>query len=167
MNTTSSFKREDAAIRVRLYALADEAFVLGLAPRLLVGTAPWRNPEQMLVAVQRWLADSIKQHGMQAALFIAEDEQGERLGVASVAHEQHFTGEGQAYIGELATNEAAEGRGVGRALVEACEQWARKQGYAFLALHTGAANERARGFYHHLGFQEEDVKLVKPLSDAS
>ncbi|HYU72658.1 MAG TPA: GNAT family N-acetyltransferase [Ktedonobacteraceae bacterium] len=163
----TSFTREDAPIRVRPYVPADEAFVFGLAPRLLVGIAPWRNPERMLVAVQRWLEDSMKQHGTQTALFIAEDERGERLGVASVSHEHHFTGEEEAYIGELATNDAAEGRGVGRILVAACEQWAREHGYAFLTLHTGAANERARGFYRHLGFQEEDVKLVKPLSDAS
>ncbi len=52
---------------------------------------------------------------------------------------------------------------MGQALVAACEQWAREQGYAFLSLETGAANTRAIGFYHHLGFQEEDVRLVKVL----
>jgi GNAT superfamily N-acetyltransferase len=56
-----------------------------------------------------------------------------------------------------------EGHGVGQALVAACEQWAREQGYPFLVLATGAANTRARGFYQHLGFLEEDVKLVKQL----
>lgn len=167
MNTSSSFTREDAAVRVRPYVAADAQFVLSLAPRLLIGIAPWRDPERMLVAVQNWLADSIKQHGAQTMLFIAEDEMGERLGIASVARQQNFTGEEQAYIGELATTDAAEGRGAGRVLVEACEHWAREQGLPFLVLHTGAANGRARGFYQHLGFREEDVKLVKPLSDAS
>jgi hypothetical protein len=32
-----------------------------------------------------------------------------------------------------------------------------------LALRTGAANERALGFYHPLGFRDEDVKLIKLL----
>ena len=53
-----------------------------------------------------------------------EDEQGERLGFATVSHNTHFTGQPQAYIGELAANENAEGLGVGTALIEACEQWA-------------------------------------------
>ncbi len=96
-------------------------------------------------------------------IFVAEDEQGERLGCVSVSHDQHFTGEGQAYIGELAVSEDAEGQKVGQALVVACEQWAREQGYPFLVLATGTANTHARGFYQHLGFLEEDVKLVKLL----
>jgi hypothetical protein len=30
-------------------------------------------------------------------------------------------------------------------------------------LSTGAANLRALGFFHHLGFRDEDVKLIKLL----
>jgi GNAT superfamily N-acetyltransferase len=69
----------------------------------------------------------------------------------------------QAYIGELATSETVEGRGVGTALVKACEQWAREQGYMLLTLTTGIANARALSFYHHLGFLDEDVTLTKLL----
>lgn len=36
---------------------------------------------------------------------------------------------------------------------------------SFLVLATDAANTRAREFYHHLGFLEEDVTLVKLLKD--
>ena len=96
-------------------------------------------------------------------VFVAEDEQGERLGFATVAHDSHFTGERQAYVGELATSETAEGRGVGKALIQACEQWACEQGYRILSLTTGAANQRALGFYRHLGYLGEDVKLIKRL----
>jgi predicted N-acetyltransferase YhbS len=53
-------------------------------------------------------------------VLIAEDEKGERLGFATVSHSTHFTGQSQAYIGELASSEKVEGRGVGSALVEAC-----------------------------------------------
>lgn len=98
-------------------------------------------------------------------VFIAENDHGERLGFATLSHETHFTGEHQAYINELATSDVAEGRGVGTALIQACEQWAREQGYRILALSTGAANGRALGFYRHLGFRDEDVKLVKLLAD--
>jgi len=66
----------------------------------------------------------------------------------------------------LATSAASEGRGVGTALIAACEQWARDQGYRILSLSTGAANARALGFYRHLGFHEEDVKLVKLLTES-
>jgi ribosomal protein S18 acetylase RimI-like enzyme len=102
--------------------------------------------------------------GVEAAVFVAEDESGERLGFAAVEENQHFTGEMQAYIEELAVREEAEGRGVGSALVEACEQWARQHEFTLLVLDTSSANKRARALYGRLGFTEESVKLTKPLS---
>lgn len=150
-------------IRVRRYVPTDQEFVLGLAPRLAIGIPPWRDPQKMTVTAQGWIAGSIEEHGKKTMVFVAESEQGERLGFATVSHSTHFTGEGQAYIGELATSEEAEGRGVGKALAQACEQWAREQGYRILSLATGAANERALGFYRHMGYLNEDVTLVKLL----
>ena len=150
-------------IRVRSYVSADREFVLSLAPRLDIGIAPWRDPQKMIVTAGDWITGSIEQHGQKTMVFVAEDELGERRGFATVSHNTHFTGEGQAYIGELATSEAAEGRGVGKALAQACEQWARDQGYRILSLATGAANERALGFYRHMGYLDEDVTLVKLL----
>lgn len=150
-------------IRVRPYVIADREFILGLAPRLAIGIPPWRDPQKMIVTAQGWITESIEQDGTKSWVFVAEDELGERLGFATVSHNTHFTGEGQAYIGELVMNEAAEGRGVGKALAQACEQWARDQGYRILSLATGAANERALGFYRHMGYQDEDVTLVKLL----
>jgi ribosomal protein S18 acetylase RimI-like enzyme len=124
---------------------------------------PWRDPQLWLTAFQNWITASIDQQGQEAMVFIAEDDQGHRLGFVTLSHNTHFTGERQAYINELATSEEAEGHGVGSALIQACEQWAREQGYRILTLSTGAANLRALGFYHHLGFRDEDVKLVKLL----
>ncbi|MCI0580377.1 MAG: GNAT family N-acetyltransferase [Chloroflexi bacterium] len=148
---------------VRPYLPADREFVLGLARRLAIGRPPWRDRQLWLAAVQGWIRGSIEQHGRKTMVFVAEDEQGARLGFATVSHSSHFTGAGQAYMGELVTSESAEGEGVGKALVRACEQWAREQGYQILSVTTGAANERALGFYHHLGYLDEDVKLVKLL----
>jgi len=152
-----------SVLRVRQYVPADREFVLSLAPRLAIGIPPWRDPQKMIATVQGWITESIKQHGNKTMVIVAEDEHGERLGFATVSHDTHFTGEGQAYIGELAISEETEGRGVGKALAQACEQWAREQGYRILSLATGAANERALGFYRHMGYLDEDIKLVKLL----
>lgn len=150
-------------IQVRQYLPDDYQFVLSLAPRLTIGMAPWRDPALCLAAVQSWITGSIEQHGQQTTVFIAEDQDGQRLGFATVTHQNHFTGERQAYIGELATSAAAEGQGAGKALVQACEAWACEQGCRVLALATGAANTRALGFYHALGYRDEDITLVKIL----
>ncbi len=148
-------------IRVRPYASSDREFVLSLAPRLAIGIPPWRDRQKMIETAQGWITESIKQHGIKTMVFVATDQQGNRLGFVTVSHSTHFTGVGQAYIGELVTDEAAEGQGVGKVLTQACEQWAREQGYSILSLTTGAANERALGFYRHMDYQDEDVTLIK------
>src|SRR6266700_3792844 len=86
----------ETGISVRPFVPADEEFVLSLAPRLVIGIASWRSQEAMLETTQRWLAGSIQRHGDDGVVFIAEDERGERLGVATVWHGSHFTGEPQA-----------------------------------------------------------------------
>lgn len=150
-------------LRVRPYVPEDRTFIPNLAPRLAIGRQPWRDLILWLATVEEWLTGSINQHGQKTMVLIAEEEQGERLGFATVSHSAHFTGQPQAYIGELATVETAEGRGAGTVLVRACEEWARQQGYALLAVSTGAANTRALKFYRYLGFQDEDVTLTRLL----
>lgn len=150
-------------VNVRPYNPTDRAFVLSLAPRLAIGMQAWRDLGLWLKTVEGWLTESIDRHNQKTMVLIAEDEKGERLGFATVSHSTHFTGQRQAYIGELTTSEAFEGRGVGTALVEVCEQWAREQGYDLLTLTTGAANIRALSFYHHHGFNDEDITLTKLL----
>ena len=54
-------------------------------------------------------------------------------------------------------------RGVGRALIQEVEAWARESGYRFLTLNVFARNLEARRFYEHNGFIEDTVKYLKPL----
>lgn len=169
MNTSSQDRQwENTRISVRPYAPDDQEFVMGLAPRLLIGAAPWINPERMLGAVRQWIVESIARCGSEEAeVFVAEDSHQNLLGFASVARNRHFTGELQAYIGELAVEETQEGRGAGTALVSACEQWARTKGCAQVVLETGFANQHGRRFYERLGFREESVKLVRRIPSAA
>jgi ribosomal protein S18 acetylase RimI-like enzyme len=150
-------------VHVRSYTSTDRSFIFGLAPRLAIGKQTWREPALWLKTVKEWLTESIAQHNQKTVILIAENEQGERLGFATVSHSVHFTGQRQAYIGELVTSEAAEGQGVGTALVKTCEQWAREQGYGIITLTTGAGNTRALKFYDSLDFRNEDITLTKFL----
>jgi GNAT superfamily N-acetyltransferase len=150
-------------LQIRPYLPSDRAFILSLAPRLVFGRQAWRDEQLWLTATESWLTRSIDQHNQKTQVLIAQDEEGQQLGFATVWRSTHFTGQPQANIGKLATSESAEGRGVGTALVEACAQWAREQGYTLLTLSTGAANTRALRLYHHLGFRDEDVTLTKLL----
>jgi len=42
-------------IHVRPYVSDDRTFVLSLAPRLLIGMPPWRDPQLWLSAFQNWI----------------------------------------------------------------------------------------------------------------
>jgi ribosomal protein S18 acetylase RimI-like enzyme len=74
-----------------------------------------------------------------------------------------FFGNRHAHISVVATTEAAEGSGVGRALLEYAEAWSRQRGYSLLTLNVFAANDRARRFYERAGLTAEMLRYVKPL----
>ena len=150
-------------LHVRSCVSDDRSFILSLAPRLAIGKQSWRDVALWIKTVEEWLTESMNQHNQKTMVLIAENDQGEPLGFATVSHSTHFTGQRQAYLGELAISEKFEGQGAGSALVEACEQWAREQGYAIITLTTGAKNTRALQFYDHRGFQSEEVTLTKLL----
>ncbi|SEM16222.1 GNAT family N-acetyltransferase [Streptacidiphilus jiangxiensis] len=139
----------------------DRAAVLALAPRLTEGVAPWRDQEAALRTARGWLSGSLDD----GAMFVAEGA-GEVLGVVSVAVQTHWTGDRDAYIGELAVAPVAARRGIGRALVAIVRSWAVQRGLANVTLQTGAANDSARAFYAALGFAEEEVRLTLPLAAA-
>ena len=149
--------------RVRPYGAADREAVLCLASRLAVGIAPWRDPDAMRRAARSWVEGSIERIGPDAAVLVAEDPTGECAGFISVARETHFTGDAQAYVGELSVREEREGQGIGGAVMEPVEEWARHGGLELVVLHTGAANERGRRFYERLGYVVEIVMLTKVL----
>ncbi|MFY9778351.1 MAG: GNAT family N-acetyltransferase, partial [Trebonia sp.] len=141
---------------------ADKEAIFALAPRLAEGVAPWRDQNEARAAGRRWLADSLAAAAGDGTVFVAAD--GNAIaGVISVRPSRHFTGERDAYIGELAVAEHAARRGIGSALVEAAEGWAREHGLVNLTLHTGALNTGARAFYAALGFAEEEVRLTRAV----
>jgi GNAT superfamily N-acetyltransferase len=158
---------DEPSIRVRHTMAADTTGVLALASRLGEGIAPWRDQAAALAAARRWLADSLAAAARgDGAVLVAVD--GETvLGVLSIRMNQHFTGELDGYIGELAVAKHASRRGVGTALIEAADGWARDHGLENLTLHTGAFNDTARAFYAALGFAEEEVRLTRPVADTA
>jgi GNAT superfamily N-acetyltransferase len=154
-------------IVVRPFEPGDRAAVLVLSQRLTIGVAVWRDQERVSEAAHGWVEASLAtadkpDHAVFVA--VAGGSDGEVVGFVSVGESKHFTGQVDGYVGELVTAAAAEGRGVGRALMAAAEDWARQRGLSNLTLETGAANGRARNFYANLGYLEEEVRLTRRLS---
>jgi GNAT superfamily N-acetyltransferase len=64
-----------------------------------------------------------------------------------------------AWVEEIFVRGDLRGRGIGRALMTAFEQWARGRGCALVAL----ATRRAAPFYHALGYEDSAAYLRKIL----
>jgi ribosomal protein S18 acetylase RimI-like enzyme len=149
-------------LAIRSVRAADQEQVLALAPRLTEGVAQWRDQDAVAQAARAWLTGSMAKDDPElAATYVAVDRASDRIvGVVSVSRSRHFSGEEDAYIGELAVAKDAARTGVGRQLMAAAAGWAEEHGLRCLTLHTGAANATARAFYEALGFREEDIRLT-------
>jgi len=94
-----------------------------------------------------------------AVLLLAVDGQ-ERLGyLLGFQHLTFYANGPVAWVEEVAVHRPYRGRGIGRDLMSAFEQWAGRQGCALIAL----ATRRAAPFYRALGYEESAVYFRKML----
>jgi ribosomal protein S18 acetylase RimI-like enzyme len=152
-----------AAIQIRPFQAADRDGVMALAPRLTEWVSGWREPDAVLAAVRGWVSGSADQAGDDDHAFYVAVAGEQIVGLVTACEQAHFSGQVDAYVGELVVAPTWEGRGVGRRLMRAVEGWAAGRGLTFITLHTGADNEPARSLYTSLGFTLEAVSLTKPV----
>jgi len=151
-------------VTIRRAAPEDREWILGQAPRLHdFGPPPYRPREVMDRAVVASI-DGALSGAPGAEVLVAAGAGDERLGFVHLhAATDFFTGEPHGHVSDIVVAPAAQGRGVGQALMAAAEAWARGRGYRLLSLHVFDGNARARAFYARLGYQPDIRKLVKPL----
>jgi len=156
-------------VRIRAAGTADLPFVLSLAPRLAeLGLPPWRTAAHVVEAERRALSRALAGGSPDGPVLLAEDADRSPLGFAYLETQtDYFTGRAHAHVAVLAVADGAQGRGVGRALLDAAEAWARRRGDPFITLNVFAQNTRARTVYERLGYGPETLRYVKPLEDAA
>jgi len=71
-----------------------------------------------------------------------------------------------AYVSDIVVREHCRGQGVGRALLIAAENYARRQGASILRLGVLAGNQDARGLYESCGYGEREILLEKRLDES-
>lgn len=151
------------AVTIRRYEPKDRAAVIDLSSRLAIGVAAWRDPAKVLRAARSWIEVSLASaRDDNRAVLVAEVDD-RVVGIVTLGERTHFTADVDGYVGELVTAEDIEGRGVGRALLTAAEDWARQRGRTHLTLETGAQNTRALSFYRRSGYADEDLRLTKRI----
>jgi GNAT superfamily N-acetyltransferase len=150
--------------QIRPFSEDDRRFLIEIVGRLVPErTASPREPG----AIARFLneqASGKRPYAEGTELFIAVDEAGQRLGLLGIRQdEDYFSGHPRAYVELLAVVEAATGQGIGRALMNFAERWARERRCHEVALDAFADNDGALAFYAQVGFQPDHIRLSKPL----
>ena len=131
---------------MKIHPLPDELHEAAIALWHETGlTRPWNDPAADL---RRALA------GPDSTVLGATD--GETLvATAMVGHDGH-----RGWVYYLAVDPAVQGRGLGRRMMSACEEWVVAQRIPKLQLMVRAGNTAAVGFYQKLGYTDAEVLVL-------
>jgi len=156
----------ESGVRIRAAGDQDIGFMFALAPRLAeVAELSWHDAEDLIAFQHRYMRAAFARPKSETVTLIAETASGEQLGyVHAEASTDLVTLEPCGYVTVLALTKEAEGQGIAGRLMGGVEDWARGQGFRLLGLDVFANNRRARAFYQRLGYQEDSLRLTKPLS---
>jgi GNAT superfamily N-acetyltransferase len=106
-----------------------------------------------------------KKHGR---IHIAEKADGTILGWAAAYEDEnevfvHSEERTFGYIADVYVIEDARGQGIGKALITACEEWARERGLKVMMIGVLARNPRAHAVYRGAGFADYAILQRKYL----
>lgn len=152
-------------VSIRPAAEDDGPRILALADRLAAFGPTTRGAVEIADRERRALAEALARPQPGSALVVAVES---RLGVVGVVllerRRDYFTSEAHGHVAILAVAPEAEGRGVGRALLDAVEEWGRAQRFRRLTLTVFVENQRAKALYARLGWRAELETHYKLLS---
>ncbi|WP_266159795.1 GNAT family N-acetyltransferase [Dyella silvatica] len=143
----------------------DDDFILGLVPRFVNFTLPpWRKRHECIEGIRNDLSRHLEDQPVNSFLFVAESDEGKPVGFIHLQKTQdYFTGYNNCHISDLAVTPTYEGQGVGRALLEHAETWAREHRCQLVTLAVFPGNERARALYEASGYGADLLRLAKPV----
>lgn len=93
--------------------------------------------------------------GDSSTVLVAEDGLRAIIGAVMVGHDGH-----RGWLYYVAAAPALRGRGIGRAMVDAGEDWLRARDVAKVQLIVRPTNTAVIGFYEHLGFEDMPRTLM-------
>jgi GNAT superfamily N-acetyltransferase len=93
------------------------------------------------------------------------DDGGEVVGLLHAFYRPALDKPPEVIVQALVTEASQRSKGVGEALMQVAEDWARKKGCASVALYSRVDRERAHRFYERLGYEQKaaSAQLRKEL----
>jgi RimJ/RimL family protein N-acetyltransferase len=145
------------SFRIRDAEPGDAAALVALA------SAVGGEPEGWLLSDDRWRSVGDERRYLRlvrrsaaGAVLVADTEDG-IVGRLSIARDPHPSSQHVADVG-LMVAASHRRRGIGRALLEAAEEWARAVGVTKIELHVFPYNEGAIALYEDLGYEREGYR---------
>jgi ribosomal protein S18 acetylase RimI-like enzyme len=150
---------------IRLTRADDDEFILGLVPRFVAFDLPsWRKRSETLAGIRDDIARHLRELPPASHLYVAEDEDDERLGFLHLqTQKDFFTGVLNCHISDLVVAPQSDGKGIGSALLAFAERWAKEHRCRYLTLGVFPANERARALYERHGYGVETLRMAKAV----
>ncbi|RLA34841.1 MAG: hypothetical protein DRR11_01630 [Gammaproteobacteria bacterium] len=152
--------------QIRNAQSSDGEQMLALMPRLAAFEVPEsRNPEHLwrddAKLMQSWLDGDAEDCLVQVAV------DGEAvLGLTLVRLRPELLSHApSSHLEAIAVSDAAEGKGIGLALLNAAEDNARSHGAKSMTLHVFASNARARQFYERNSYTGELLRYTKDIAE--
>lgn len=102
-------------------------------------------------------------NGGRTEKWVALGDSGEVVGYLILGEGGFLTPELHAFIYDIWVAPSHRGMGIGKALVEWAEAWARRRGHRKIKLEVSETNARARQLYESVGFRAERRYMGKPL----
>lgn len=152
-------------MKIRDALPADGEAMLALMPRLADFEVPEGRQADHLYnddakLMRQWVAGKVNDCLVQVAV----DDDGNIVGFTLTRlRPDALSHEPSAHLEAIAVSSAAEGHGVGRALLGAAEDNCKLHGAKSLTLHVISTNERARSFYERSGYFGEMLRYIKRL----
>lgn len=142
----------------------DMPFIMSLSPSLAkVAKLDWHGNEVVQKFQDDYIVEMLSETTGPNITLIAEENAVPLGFIHARQHADEISEEVCGTIPLIAVTEAAQGRGIGKLLMEAAENWAKAQGWRLLHLEVFAENTHAQDFYQKLGFAPETLHMIKPL----
>lgn len=155
----------DTELLMRAAEPGDDDFILGLVPRFVDFDLPKsRKRVEVTEGIRRDLRKHLDDDMPGSFLYVAETDDGKRAGFLHLQiASDFFSGRSNCHVSDLVVARDWDGKGLGRAMLDFAERFAREHGCERLTLSVFPGNERALKLYADFGFETDILKLAKPL----